>query len=91
MMRANRYLIVAALCLAAAAPAQAESLSELQGLISWTNDPCMSTYELAVFLAAHGYPAIPENGYVSLELEEGIYRLTPNGEKPGLAEIIAVH
>jgi hypothetical protein len=40
--------------------------------------------------ATHNFDATPEKGCVIVKLEGMIYSLTPNGEKPGLAEITII-
>ena len=44
---------------------------------------------LAFFLATHGYDAVPKGKHVEVTLSGAVYRLIPNGEKPGLCDIIA--
>ena len=46
--------------------------------------------DLAFLLATHNFDATPEDGYVIVKLEGMIYSLTPNKEKPGLAEVTII-
>lgn len=46
----------------------------------------MNSQDLAFFLATHNYSAVPEDGYVNVDLDGKICRLVPNGDKPGLCD-----
>jgi predicted small secreted protein len=70
------------------ASAMGEDISDLKKLISGNEDTRMNTQDLAFFLATHNYNAVPRDGYVELNLNGTIYRLIPNGKKPGLCDII---
>jgi hypothetical protein len=63
-----------------------EDLSDLKELTSSFDDPHMNSYDLAFYLATHGYNAVPKEGHVELVLKDSTYILTPNGEKPELCE-----
>lgn len=65
-----------------------EDVSDLRELISTFDDPGMTSYDLAFYLASHGYDAVPEDGRVVLVLKGSTYDLIPNGEKPGLCDIL---
>ncbi len=80
-----------AMCLAMAsivASASDDDISNIQTLISSFDDPHMTTYDLAFYLATHGYDATPKDGYVRLVLKGSNYNLIPNGEMPGLCDIV---
>ncbi len=47
----------------------------------------MDALDLAFFLATHNFDATPEDGNVIVKLEGMICSLTPNGERPGLADV----
>jgi hypothetical protein len=53
-------------------------------------DSRMNAMDLAILLATHNLDATPKDGYVIVKQEGKIYSLTPNGEKPGLAEITII-
>jgi hypothetical protein len=67
-------------------PAYAFS-ENLLSLISENEDPLMSSYDLAFFLASHGYDATPKDGYVIVCDCGMTMKLTPNGSEPGLANV----
>jgi hypothetical protein len=56
-------------------------------LITDNEDIHMNALDLAFLLATHNLDATPKDGYVIVKQDGKIYSLTPNGEKPGLAEI----
>jgi hypothetical protein len=87
-----RYLLaIIAACILMAflnmASAMNEDISDLKKLISGNEDARMNSQDLAFFLATHNYDAVPRGGYVELNLNGTIYKLIPNGEKPGLSDI----
>ena len=63
-------------------------ISDLKKLISTNDDTRTNSQDLAFFLATHNYNAEPEDSYVELNLNDKIYKLTPNGDKPGLCDIM---
>jgi len=67
--------------------ASGNPLSELKSSISSFDDPRMSTEDLAFYLASHGFDATPKAGYVEMDLNGDIYKLTPNGNAPGLCSL----
>ena len=81
-------LILVAMVLAI--PADASSLSDLRTQISSFDDPRIDSYELAFYLASHGFDATPVGDFVLVDLEGQVYRLTPNGASPGLCNIAAL-
>jgi hypothetical protein len=64
-----------------------EDLIYRKDLTSSLDDPQMDSYDLAFYLAIHGFNAVPKDGYVEMMLKGSIYILTPNGEKPELFDI----
>jgi hypothetical protein len=42
---------------------------------------------LAFVLATHGFDATPKSSYVEIRLHNEIYKLIPNGNKPGLCDM----
>ena len=90
MAREMKYLnlaLIAGLFLSAAAAAS-DDISNVKKLISASNDPRMSVQDLAFFLATHNYDVTPKESYVELRLNGQVYKLTPDGDKPGLCEIV---
>jgi hypothetical protein len=83
-------LICAALAFAIPSSGASDNYSALMELILDNEDSHMNALDLAFLLATHSFDATPENGYVIVKLEGKIYSLTPNGEKPGLAEVTIV-
>lgn len=84
-------IILMAVCLAMTsivASASDDDISNIQTLISSFDDPHMTTYDLAFYLATHGYDATPTDGYVRLVLKGTNYNLIPNGEMPELCDIV---
>lgn len=67
--------------------AQADDLTQLQGLVTSFEDPKMSADDLAFYLITHNYNARPMDGYVQVQLNGAQYRLVPNGDGPGLCDI----
>jgi hypothetical protein len=80
-------LIIASVCSTTSASASDEGLFDLKELTSSFDDPQMNSYDLAFYLATHGFNAVPDSGHVELSQSGSIYILTPNGEKPGLCDI----
>ena len=66
-----------------------DDLVGLNQLISSFEDQLIDSQDLAFFLATHGYDAVPKGKHVEVTLSGAVYRLIPNGEKPGLCDIIA--
>jgi len=69
------------------APASENDTSELRVLIFSFDDPRISVQDLAFFLLTHNFNAKPMGDYVELNLNGSIYKLIPNGDKPGLCYI----
>jgi len=62
-------------------------LAELKARISSFDDPKMTVQDLAFFLLTHNFDAKPVGDYVELNFNAKTYKLTPNGNKPGLCDI----
>ena len=69
--------------------ASSEALSDLKSSISAFDDPRMDTQDLAFYLVTHGFDASPRGDYVEVHHGGQVYKLTPNGQAPGLASIAA--
>ncbi len=69
------------------ASASSDTLSDLKSLLSGFEDPCMSTDDLAFYLATHGFDASPKGDFVEVDLSGCVYKLSPNGSAPGLCTI----
>ena len=83
-------IICAALAFAIPASGASDDYSALMKLITDNEDSHMNALDLAFLLVTHNFDATPDNGYVIVKLEGMIYSLTPNGEKPGLAEVTII-
>jgi hypothetical protein len=95
MMRQIVPILLAALICAAFVPAcyasgVAES-TELSKLITQNEDTRITPNDLAFFLATHNYDAAPKDGYVQVKIDGTIYKVVPNGEKPGLADLSIIN
>jgi len=94
MMRSmTKYLAIIILaCMMTAIPtaasAESDDLDGLRNLITSFEDSRISSTDLAFFLATHNYDAVPRDGHVDLFLQGMIYRLVPNGNAPGLCDIV---
>ena len=87
-----KYLLaITAACILMAcmntASAIVEDISDLKNLISGNEDTRMNSQDLAFFLATHNYNAVPRDGYVELNLNGIVYKLSPNSEKTGLCDV----
>lgn len=82
-------LILAGVMLAMPASASSSSLWDLKTQISSFDDSHMNAQDLAFYLASHGFDAKPKGGYVEVNLDGKICKLTPNGSAAGLADIAA--
>lgn len=71
-----------------AASAESDDLNSLMTLIASFEDSPISSPDLAFFLATHNYDAVPREDHVDLFLGGMIYRLVPNGNAPGLCDIV---
>jgi predicted small secreted protein len=70
------------------ASASGEDISDLKKLISVNEDVRMNSQDLAFFLATHNYNVVPKDDYVEIDMGGEIYKLVPNGDKPGLCDIV---
>jgi len=71
-----------------AAAASGGDISDLKNLISVNEDIRMNSQDLAFFLATHNYSAVPRDGYVEIDMNGKICRLFPNGDEPGLCDMV---
>lgn len=67
--------------------ASGNDIDELNVQISSFDDPKITIRDLAFFLVTHNFDAKPTSDDVELDLEGTIYKLVPNGNKPGLCDI----
>ena len=67
----------------------ADDLSDLKKITSGMEDPRINVNDLAFFLASHNFDAVPKDGYVEVRLDGNKLKLVPNGNRPGLCDIIA--
>jgi hypothetical protein len=68
--------------------ADTDELSEFKNLIPSFEDQRVDSHDLAFFLATHGYDSSHKKNYLELKRNNLIYKLAPNGEMPGLSDII---
>ncbi len=80
-------LIVGLTAISTNVVASDRDISDLRETISSFDDPHITPFDLAFYLATHGYDAVPEEGCVVLVLKGSTYNLIPNGERPGLCDI----
>ncbi len=80
-------LIIGLTAISTNVEASDEDISDLSELISSFDDPRMTSYDLAFYLASHGYDAVPEDGCVVLVLKGSTYSLIPNGDGLGLCDV----
>jgi hypothetical protein len=69
------------------ASASGNDITELKERIFSFDDPKITVQDLAFFLLTHNFDAKPMDGYVEVKLDRTIYKLIPNGNKPGLCDI----
>jgi hypothetical protein len=69
------------------ASASGNDITELKERIFSFDDPKITVRDLAFFLLTHNFDAKPMDGYVGVKLDRTIYKLIPNGNKPGLCDI----
>jgi hypothetical protein len=67
--------------------ASGNNINELEKQISSFDDPRITVQDLAFFLMTHNFDAKPMGDYVELNLNGTLYKLVPNGKKPGLCDI----
>jgi hypothetical protein len=74
------YLIAAVVCVLSASAGNASGTvdhAELLKLISQSEDPFMTSNDLAFFLASHDFDATPKDSYVEVKLGEVVYKAVP--------------
>jgi hypothetical protein len=59
----------------------------LMKLVTYSEDVRINAQDLAILIAAPGFDAVPEGGYVIVKLDKATYMMAPNGVKPGLADL----
>jgi hypothetical protein len=73
------------------ASASGNDLSELRERIFAYEDPKITIQDLAFYLVTHNYDARPTDDYVEVKLNCTLYKLIPNGNKPGLCDIFPMN
>jgi hypothetical protein len=63
---------------------------DLEKFISDNEDVHMTAEDLAFFLVTHDFDARPKGDYIIVNLDDATYKLVPNGDKPGLAEMSVI-
>ena len=61
--------------------------SGLMELITQNEDPRMGVKDLAFFLATHDFDAVPKKDHVEVNIDGSVYKLVPNGQLSGLANV----
>lgn len=79
--------IMGIMAISVTAATTSTDISDLKRIVSSFDDPPINPSDLAFFLATHNYDAVPNDGYVELDLNGRIYGLVPNGKEPGLCDI----
>jgi hypothetical protein len=64
-----------------------ENITSLKNLITSFDDRGIDSRDLAFFLVTHNYDATPVGDHVEVKLNNEVYILTPNGDRPGLCDI----
>lgn len=72
-----------------AVSAAAEDLPDLKRITSGIEDSRIDANDLAFFLASHNFDAVPRGEYVEVRLDGRALKLVPNGNRPGLCDVIA--
>ncbi len=87
----NSYIIIIIIILISpsfiALSSAAADNSALMKLISLNEDPRMGVKDLAFFLVTHDFDAFPEKDHVEVQIDGTVYKLVPNGQYPGLANV----
>jgi hypothetical protein len=84
LMAAMICVIIASTCCPAAAT---DDYTNFMKLIIDSEDVRINAQDLAFLLVTHGFDATPKDSYAIVKLDKKIYKVTPNGVKPGLADI----
>jgi len=71
----------------AALSSAAADNSALTNFISQNEDPRMGVKDLAFFLVTHDFDAFPKKDHVEVHMEGAVYKLVPNGQYQGLANM----
>jgi len=86
------YLIAATIGIVIASmscsSAASDDYTDLMKLIKDSEDVRINAQDLAFLLATHGFDAVPKDGYIIVKLDDVVYKMTPNGVEPGLADIL---
>jgi len=61
--------------------------SALMKLITQNEDPRIGLKDLAFFLVTHDFDAFPKKDHVEVNIDGSVYKLVPNGQYPGLANV----
>ena len=77
-------IVSTSVCLGAGGPT---SYSDLHNLTSGVEDARMNAQDLALLLVTHDFDAWPKEDSVLVKLNGTVYKLTPNEDQQGLAEI----
>jgi hypothetical protein len=80
--------VISTAALSTAASAENDDLNSLRALIASFEDNRICSSDLAFFLATHNYDVVPRGDHVDLFLGGMNYRLVPNGNAPGLCDIL---
>ena len=68
----------------------ADDYSALMKLISQNEDPRADVKDLAFFLVTHDFDAVPKKDHVEVRIDNTVYKLIPNGQYPGLANVTVI-
>lgn len=72
------------------ASASGNDILELRESLFAYEDPKIVVQDLAFYLVTHNYDAMPMDDYVEVKLNGTLYKLIPNGNKPGLCDIFPI-
>lgn len=67
---------------------ETENISSLKNLLTSFDDRGIDSMDLAFFLVTHNYDATPVGSQVEVKLNGNVYLLLPNGDRPGLCDIM---
>ena len=86
------HLLIMSVCLLlvflSAVSIAADELSDLKRITSSMEDHRIDANDLAFFLASHNLDAVPRGEYVEVRIDGRTLKLVPNGDKPGLCDIM---
>jgi hypothetical protein len=80
------FILIVTLFFTALSSAAADN-SALIKLIAQNEDPRMGVKDLAFFLVTHDFDATPKKDYVEVRINDIVYKLVPNGQDSGLANV----